>query len=72
MQMCTYIFPHTIHDSCKMLDYPDSSMFEQEFTMLNKVAQKYLGMKYALFIPFQLILHLYLTQNLYNNIYFLV
>lgn len=52
---------HTINDSCKILDYPDSSMFEQEFTMLNKVAQKYLGKKYALFIPFQLTPHLYPT-----------
>lgn len=38
--MSAYTFPHIIYDSCKILDYPDNSMFEQERIMLNKVAQK--------------------------------
>lgn len=70
--MCAYTFPHTIYDSCKMLDYPNNSMFEKECVMLNKAAQKYLGKKYAIFISFQSTLLLYLTQNLYSNIYFLI
>lgn len=56
--MCACTYPHTIYDTCKMLDYPDNSMFEKECTMLNKVAQKYLRKKYALFIPFELTLPL--------------
>lgn len=39
--MGTYTFPHTRYYSCKMSNYPDNSIFEQECIMLNKVAQKY-------------------------------
>ena len=46
---CAYTLPYTVHDSGKMFDYPDNSMLEQECTMLNKVAEKYLVKKYAVF-----------------------
>lgn len=39
--MGTYTFPLIRCESCKMLDYPDNSIFEQECIMPNKVAQKY-------------------------------
>lgn len=47
--MGAYTFPYMIHNSYNMLDYSDNSMFDKEHIMFNKVTEKYLVKKYAVF-----------------------